>query len=146
MGSFRCRHCDSFNYTDWVSQDLNSPRHSFSDFSFSTGLQPRIMMYPEHLPSAFHRHYRSVTRRQVGDALLPCLIWLRKYRPFIDLPFDLISGLSVGLMVVPQAISYAALAGLPAQYGLYTGVLREGACWYKTSGDVCVSQDSYGRV
>jgi hypothetical protein len=33
--------------------------------------------------------------------------------------WDLIAGLSVGAMVVPQGMSYAVIAGLPFVYGLY---------------------------
>ena len=36
---------------------------------------------------------------------------------------DGIAGLSVGLLVVPQSLSYAALAGLPVQYGLYAAFI-----------------------
>jgi MFS superfamily sulfate permease-like transporter len=32
---------------------------------------------------------------------------------------DIVAGLSVGAMVVPQGMSYAKLAGLPSVYGLY---------------------------
>ena len=32
---------------------------------------------------------------------------------------DIIAGISVGAMVVPQGMSYAKLAGLPNVYGLY---------------------------
>jgi MFS superfamily sulfate permease-like transporter len=33
--------------------------------------------------------------------------------------WDLIAGLSVGAMMVPSGLSYAAIAGLPAVMGLY---------------------------
>lgn len=33
---------------------------------------------------------------------------------------DAIAGLTVGLMVVPQGLAYATIAGLPHQYGLYS--------------------------
>ena len=33
--------------------------------------------------------------------------------------FDVVSGLSVGAMIIPQSMSYATIAGLPTQYGLY---------------------------
>ena len=36
-----------------------------------------------------------------------------------DLPHDLIAGLTLSVVTVPQAIAYAFLAGLPAQAGLY---------------------------
>ena len=32
---------------------------------------------------------------------------------------DAVAGVSIGFMVVPQGMSYALLAGLPAVYGLY---------------------------
>lgn len=32
---------------------------------------------------------------------------------------DLLAGLSVGVMTVPQSLSYARIAGLPSEYGLY---------------------------
>ena len=32
---------------------------------------------------------------------------------------DLLAGLTVGVMTVPQALSYARIAGLPSEYGLY---------------------------
>lgn len=33
---------------------------------------------------------------------------------------DLIAGLTVGLVLVPQSMSYAKIANLPPQYGLYS--------------------------
>lgn len=66
---------------------------------------------------------RRITKRDVADTMLPCLIWMRKYNLLRDLPCDLISGFSVGFMVVPQGLSYAALVGVPPIYGLYAGTL-----------------------
>lgn len=36
---------------------------------------------------------------------------------------DLVAGLTVGVMLVPQGMAYAALAGMPEIYGLYAGVI-----------------------
>lgn len=36
---------------------------------------------------------------------------------------DLVAGVSVALVLIPQALAYAVLAGLPAHYGLYAAVL-----------------------
>ncbi len=33
---------------------------------------------------------------------------------------DLIAGITVGIVVVPQSMSYAQIATLPPQYGLYS--------------------------
>ncbi len=53
---------------------------------------------------------------------LPILDWLGKYRK-ADLSGDLIAGLIVSIMLVPQGMAYAMLAGLPPQVGLYASVL-----------------------
>lgn len=65
--------------------------------------------------------------------------WLRGVLPFLDwLPFtgtqlraDLIAGITVALVLVPQSMAYAQLAGLPAYYGLYAAFLPVivGALW-----------------
>ena len=55
---------------------------------------------------------------------LPITKWIRKYNKN-SLYYDFIAGITVGLMLVPQSLAYAALAGLSPEYGLYasyTGV------------------------
>ena len=54
--------------------------------------------------------------------LFPITIWLPKYRKK-DLRGDLSAGLSVGIMLVPQGMAYAMLAGLPPIYGLYAATI-----------------------
>ncbi|XP_014453494.3 sodium-independent sulfate anion transporter isoform X2 [Alligator mississippiensis] len=50
---------------------------------------------------------------------LPVLGWLPRYS-LRWLQLDLVAGVTVGLTVVLQALAYAEVAGLPAQYGLYS--------------------------
>lgn len=50
--------------------------------------------------------------------LLPILEWLPRYRKS-DLPGDLSAGLTVGIMLIPQGMAYAMLAGLAPVHGLY---------------------------
>lgn len=54
---------------------------------------------------------------------LPFLGWLRTYKIKEYLLWDLLAGITVGFMVVPQGMSYATLAGVPAVYGLYGAFL-----------------------
>ena len=54
--------------------------------------------------------------------LVPALNWLRGYRR-ADLRGDLTAGLTVGVMLVPQAMAYAMLAGLPPVVGLYASTV-----------------------
>lgn len=53
-------------------------------------------------------------------ALLP--VWLRHYRRS-DWHDDLLAGVITAILLVPQALAYALLAGLPAQVGLYASVI-----------------------
>ena len=48
--------------------------------------------------------------------------WLRDYR-YDWLRPDLIAGLTAGAVVIPKALAYATVAGLPVQVGLYTAFL-----------------------
>ncbi len=52
---------------------------------------------------------------------LPIVAWLRNYSRS-DLGPDVIAGLTTAVMLVPQAMGYALLAGLPPIHGLYASV------------------------
>ena len=52
----------------------------------------------------------------------PFLDWFKGYSPGA-LKADFISGLTVALVLIPQSMAYAQLAGLPAYYGLYASFL-----------------------
>ncbi|GJN40343.1 hypothetical protein PR202_gb29548 [Eleusine coracana subsp. coracana] len=67
------------------------------------------------------RKARDMGPLEWAEAILPCVSWMRRYRWKEDLQADLASGITVGVMLVPQAMSYAKLAGLHPIYGLYTG-------------------------
>lgn len=54
--------------------------------------------------------------------LLPFVAWFRDY-DMNSLKIDAIAGLTVALVLIPQSMAYAQLAGLPAYYGLYASFL-----------------------
>ncbi|MGI9600862.1 MAG: SulP family inorganic anion transporter, partial [Acidimicrobiales bacterium] len=54
--------------------------------------------------------------------LLPILTWAPRYDRR-DVRSDLAAGLTVGAMLVPQAMAYALLAGLPPEVGLYAATI-----------------------
>lgn len=62
------------------------------------------------------------TRDDWIGTFLPCYKWLRVYDWRTKLFTDILAGLAVGVMVVPQSMSYAKLAGLPVEYGLYSAL------------------------
>jgi SulP family sulfate permease len=53
---------------------------------------------------------------------VPALESLKRYN-FHAARADVLAGLSVAAVAVPQAMAYAMIAGLPAEYGLYTAVV-----------------------
>lgn len=55
---------------------------------------------------------------------LPILTWLPHYHKRL-LGADLLAGLIVTVMVIPQSLAYALLAGLPAVVGLYASILPQ---------------------
>jgi len=54
--------------------------------------------------------------------LLPFLSWMREVRPG-TVRRDLLAGLTVAVVLIPQAMAYAMLAGLPPHYGLYAAAV-----------------------
>ena len=56
----------------------------------------------------------------IATRLIPA--WLRQYQ-LSALPTDVIAGLVVGVLVIPQSLGYAVLAGLPPVYGLYAAIV-----------------------
>ena len=56
----------------------------------------------------------------IAARLIPA--WLRQYQ-LSALPTDIIAGVVVGVLVIPQSLGYAVLAGLPPVYGLYAAIV-----------------------
>lgn len=56
------------------------------------------------------------------DRYIPITDWLRNYQPS-NLSHDIRAGLTVGVLLIPQSMAYALLAGLPPVYGLYASIV-----------------------
>ncbi len=56
--------------------------------------------------------------------IVPILEWLPNYKKafFKD---DLLAGITVGIILIPQGIAYALIAGLPPIYGLYSALIPQ---------------------
>ena len=54
---------------------------------------------------------------------LPFLDWIGQVRDPKVFRADLIAGITVALVLIPQSMAYAQLAGLPPYYGLYASFL-----------------------
>lgn len=73
----------------------------------------------------------------------PVIAWAPKYQPKF-LFEDMVAGVTVGLTAIPQGIAYAVVAGLPPQYGLYSGFMGSfvyiffGSCKATTIGPTAI--------
>jgi SulP family sulfate permease len=56
--------------------------------------------------------------------LIPILEWLPNYSASL-FKGDLIAGITVGIVLIPQGIAYALIAGLPPIYGLYCALVPQ---------------------
>ncbi|KAI9319825.1 sulfate transporter family-domain-containing protein [Dichotomocladium elegans] len=70
--------------------------------------------------------------------LFPIFQWIHRYNS-MWLIRDLVAGITVGIVVVPQSMGYAKLAELPAEYGLYTAFVGLCVyCFFGTSKDISI--------
>jgi SulP family sulfate permease len=75
--------------------------------------------------------------------------WLKLFMPFISwwpmvnrhtLRDDLMAGLTGAVVVLPQGVAFATIAGMPPEYGLYAGIVPAivaalfGSSWHLVSG------------
>ena len=61
-------------------------------------------------------------KKQTIKSLIPILNWMPSYKKEW-LKGDISAGLTVGVLLIPQGMAYAMLAGLPPIYGLYAALM-----------------------
>jgi SulP family sulfate permease len=94
------------------------------------------------------REHTASTARTGGwlSHYLPILSWLPSYQRSW-LRFDLTAGLTVWAVVVPEAVAYAQLAGVPAQAGLFAApFLLLGYALFGTSRQLMVGATSASAI
>ncbi|KAI0253952.1 sulfate permease [Lactifluus subvellereus] len=109
-------------------------------------LAKKFVAYPEEQPPVISSRdwVRNLTRDPKGFAtnylfrLFPILGWITRYNVGW-LTGDIIAGLTVGMVLVPQSMSYATIATLPPQYGLYSAFVGTMTyCLFATSKDISI--------
>lgn len=63
---------------------------------------------------------KKLTRKFHYNRIFPITKWLFEYKFPEFFIRDIIAGFTIGLMLIPQALAYSELAGLPAYFGLYS--------------------------
>ena len=76
-------------------------------------------------------------------SFLPDLMPFRRWAPMLDrktVSADLLAGLTGAIVVLPQGVAFATIAGMPPEYGLYAGMVPAivaalfGSSWHLVSG------------
>ncbi|EPB89551.1 hypothetical protein HMPREF1544_03635 [Mucor circinelloides 1006PhL] len=81
------------------------------------------------LPNFFKAYFASI---------FPILQWIHRYN-LTWLVQDVIAGVTVGIVIVPQSMAYAKIANLDPQYGLYTSFVGVTLyCFFGTSKDISI--------
>lgn len=78
-------------------------------------------MYYSRAPGG-QRHGPRARKETFWERAIPAIASLRGYT-FRSFRSDLLAGLTVAAVAVPQAMAYALIAGIPAEHGLYTAVV-----------------------
>ena len=65
----------------------------------------------------------SFPGRALIEQLFPFLVWLPELKRWATLRSDLLAGLTVAMLLIPQSMAYAHLAGLPVYMGLYAAFI-----------------------
>ncbi|KPM45538.1 Sulfate permease 2 [Neonectria ditissima] len=75
---------------------------------------------------------------EYGRSLFPFLTWISHYN-FQWFAGDLVAGITIGAVVVPQGMAYAILANLDPQFGLYSSFIGVMIYWvFGTSKDISI--------
>ncbi|KAF2118222.1 sulfate permease-like protein [Lophiotrema nucula] len=119
--------------------ETGSDRVTRGESVFSVG---HADQYVEHEPTAAE-WIRDITP-SVNDVkhyfirLFPFLHWITRYNAQW-LIGDLVAGITVGAVVVPQSLSYAKLANLSVEFGLYSSFMGVLIYWFfATSKDITI--------
>ena len=82
---------------------------------------------------------RSQKKAEWINRLFPFLLWWPKVSPK-TIRADLLAGMTGAIVAIPQGVAFATIAGMPPQYGLYTGMIPAiiaalfGSSWLLVSG------------
>ncbi|CCE64903.1 hypothetical protein TPHA_0J00800 [Tetrapisispora phaffii CBS 4417] len=126
----KLKHLDqSYNYvsTEYLDTDYLIPAHN-----------ENIITFKEYYNHSLKEYFTFNAAKNYALSIFPIIHWLPFYN-FNWFISDLIAGITIGCVLVPQSMSYAQIATLDPQYGLYSSFI--GAFVYAlfaTSKDVCI--------
>ncbi|EHL03631.1 hypothetical protein GLAREA_00777 [Glarea lozoyensis ATCC 20868] len=122
------------NYRNELSEEILRGESVFSSQTAGTYVEEE----PTSLEWARETFPNGQELREYCYSLFPFLHWIGAYN-LQWLAGDLVAGITIGAVVVPQGMAYAGLAGLPPQYGLYSSFMGVLIYWFfATSKDITI--------
>lgn len=118
--------------------------HDYDDDSRHTSLlQQTSEAFTEGPPTAREWLQEQVPSRDEAvnyvRSLFPFLQWIGHYNNVQWLASDMVAGITIGAVVVPQGMAYALLAKLQPQYGLFSSFVGVMLYWvFGTSKDISI--------
>jgi sodium-independent sulfate anion transporter 11 len=123
----------------------------FTDNKDEARRQQAAKAYPESLPDAYLEKeptvpdfFRAVfpePKRQIKNyfvSLFPIATWIYRYNARWALG-DIVAGLTVGVVVIPQSMAYAKIATLAPEFGLYSSFVGVSLYFmFATSKDITI--------
>ncbi|XP_076758786.1 prestin isoform X1 [Xylocopa sonorina] len=76
--------------------------------------RPKVFVFQDALNSLKHKQWKSCV-----TSVIPSIHWLREYDWKGSILSDIISGLTVAIMHIPQGMAYALLGNVPPVVGIY---------------------------
>lgn len=64
-------------------------------------------------------NYQARSAVEWVETFVPMVKWLREYKFKDNIMADIVAGITVTTVIIPQSMSFAKLAGMPVQFGLY---------------------------
>lgn len=108
---------------DSITIDLEKKSHFKGSNEISLASKPSSSMESlKEVPLWMKRKAQSACTKKMLLRRIPILRWLPTYNSE-DAIGDLVAGITVGLTVIPQALAYANIAGVPPEYGLYSSFM-----------------------
>lgn len=125
-------HTDGGEAEGPVAGGIIAPRPAFTELRLEESFQTRIPPeeQKEHRKNIMKERLIGKKRKTKKDIALsmfhrtfPFVRMLKTYNIKAYGSFDLISGISVGLFLIPQSMAYALLANVRPQYGFYSAFI-----------------------
>ncbi|KAI8384843.1 sulfate transporter family-domain-containing protein [Radiomyces spectabilis] len=98
----------------------------------------------DYTPAPFRQRSKEILHRLPQHiraytiSIFPIFQWIHRYH-LSWLVQDVIAGITVGIVIVPQSMAYAKIANLDPQYGLYTSFVGASIyCFFGTSKDISI--------